>query len=234
MISIIIPTLNEENYLPILLSEIKKQNFKDYEIIIADAGSKDKTVEIAKSFGCKIIKGGLPAKGRNEGARVAKGDILLFIDADNIFLPQGFLENLVLEFERRNLGLASFPIYPKGNFLDKFFYFLYYKFVKLFQNFSGFAFNSIIIRKEVFEKVGGFDETLFFAEDQDLAQRASKIAKFGFIETEPVLTSWRRFKKDGQLKTYFKYLLASFYILLFGPIRRKIFEYKFNNFQNKK
>ena len=54
MISIIIPTLNEEKYLPLLLSSIKKQNFNDYEIIIADAGSDDKTLEIVKNYNCKI------------------------------------------------------------------------------------------------------------------------------------------------------------------------------------
>lgn len=72
MLSIIIPTLNEEKYLLILLSEIRKQNFIDYEIIVADAVSEDRTIEIARSFNCNIIKGGLPAKGRNEGTKLPK------------------------------------------------------------------------------------------------------------------------------------------------------------------
>jgi glycosyltransferase involved in cell wall biosynthesis len=123
MLSIIIPTLDEEKYLPILLSQIKKQNFSDFEIIVADAGSKDKTVEIAKSFGCQVTNGGLPAKGRNEGAKITRGEIFLFLDADNIFLPENFLKNLLEEFEKRNLGVASFPIYPAGNWFDKIAYF---------------------------------------------------------------------------------------------------------------
>jgi len=82
MLSIIIPTLNEEKYLPFLLSSIKEQNFKDYEIILSDAGSEDRTIEIAKSYGCRVVKGGLPAKGRNQGARAAAGDLLLFLDSD--------------------------------------------------------------------------------------------------------------------------------------------------------
>ena len=72
MISIIIPTLNEEAYLPKLLRSIHGQHFKDMEVIVADAGSKDKTVQIAKAHGCKITPGGLPGKGRNEGARLRK------------------------------------------------------------------------------------------------------------------------------------------------------------------
>ena len=234
MLSIIIPTLNEEKYLPILLSQIKKQNFTDYEIIVADAGSTDKTVEIAKSFGCKIVKGGLPAKGRNEGAKAAKGELFLFMDADNIYLPDGFLDKLITEFKKRNLGVASFPIYPAGNFVDKICYFLYNKFVEIFQNWTAFATNSILIKREVFEKVNGFDEEVLIAEDHDLAKRASKISKFGFIKTEPVLTSPRRFEIDGRFKTYGKYLLAGLYMLVFGPVKRKIFEYRFDDLRNSK
>lgn len=233
MLSIIIPTLNEEEYLPILLSQIKKQNFSDYEIIVADAGSKDKTVEIAKSFGCTIVKGGLPAKGRNEGAKVAKGDLLLFMDADNIFLPDGFLEKLISEFKKRNLGVASFPIYPAGNWFDKIAYFLYNSWAKISQNFLPHATNSILIKKEIFEKVGGFDEEIKIGEDHDLARRAAKISKFGFIETKPVFTSARRFELEGRILTYGKYILAGIYMLFFGPIKRNIFLYRFDELKKK-
>lgn len=233
-LSIIIPTKNEEKYLPILLSQIKKQNFSDYEIIIADAESQDKTVEIAKNFGCIIVKGGLPAKGRNEGAKIAKGNLLLFMDADNIFLPDGFLEKLILEFERRNLGIASFPIYPDGNWFDKIAYFFYNTWTKLSQNFLPHATNSILIKKEIFEKVGGFDEEVKIGEDHELARRAAKISKFGFIETKPVLTSTRRFELEGRLKTYGKYILAGLYMLFFGSVKKEIFKYRFDTLKNSK
>ncbi|MCX6723115.1 MAG: glycosyltransferase, partial [Candidatus Staskawiczbacteria bacterium] len=111
MISIIIPALNEEKFLPLLLNSIKIQNFSDYDIILADAGSKDKTIEIAKKFGCRIIPGGLPGKGRNEGAKVAKGEILFFLDADSV-LPDGLLKNSVDEFNKKKLDLATFRLLP--------------------------------------------------------------------------------------------------------------------------
>jgi len=229
MLSIIIPTLNEEKYLPILLSQIKKQNFSDYEIIVADAGSKDRTVEIAKNFGCKVINGGLPAKGRNEGAKIAKGDIFLFMDADNIFFPEIFFEKLLEEFEKRNLGVASFPIYPDGNFFDKICYFFYNFWTKISQNFLPHATNSVLVKKEIFEKIGGFDEEIKLGEDHDFARKGAKISKFGFIETEPILTSTRRFEKDGRIRTYLKYIFAGLYMFLFGPIKEDIFKYRFND-----
>jgi len=234
MLSIIIPTLDEEKYLPILLSEIKKQNFNgDYEIIVADAGSEDKTVEIAKSFGCKVVTGGVPAKGRNEGAKIAQGDRLLFMDADNIYLPENFLKNLLEEFDKRNLDVASFPVYPQGNRIDKLFYGLYNWWVRSAQKFSAWATNSVLVKKEIFKKINGFDEGIKIAEDHDFAKRAARVGKFGFIRTEPVLTSTRRFRRDGRLKTYSKYLLAGAYILLFGPIKKDIFKYRFNHLKEK-
>ena len=76
MLSIIIPTLNEEKYLPKLLDSIVKQSYKDYEIIIADNNSKDKTRSIARSYGCRLTKGGMPAVARNNGAKIARGKLL--------------------------------------------------------------------------------------------------------------------------------------------------------------
>jgi len=77
MLSIIIPTLNEEKNLSLLLSSLKEEK-GDWEIIIADAGSTDKTLKVAEDFGCIITEGGLPAEGRNKGALKARGDIFLF------------------------------------------------------------------------------------------------------------------------------------------------------------
>ena len=234
MLSIIIPALNEEKYLPLLLKEIKKQNFADdLEIIVADAGSEDKTVEIAKNYGCKIVQGGLPAKGRNEGAKIAQGDIFLFMDADNIYLPENFLKNLLKEFEKRKLDIASFPIYPNGNGFDKFAYKIYNSFVWSIQRFSAYATNSVLVRKNIHQKIGGFDEEIKIAEDHFYAKTARKFGKFGFIKTRPVLTSTRRFEKDGRLKTYLKYLIAGIYMFFFGPIKKDIFRYRFDNKERK-
>ena len=230
MLSIIVPTLNEENYLPLLLESIKKQDFNNYEIIVADAGSKDKTVEIARKYGCQIAIGGLPAKGRNEGAKIAKGDTFLFLDADNIYLFPGFLSNLLGDFKERNLKVAAFPIYPSGNKFDKLAFGIYNRFAKSTQNFLPHSTNSNLVKREIFEKIGGFDEEIKMAEDHDFARRASKVGKFGFIKTEPVLTSVRRFEREGRFKTYLKYLLAGAHMIFLGPIKSDIFKYRYRNF----
>ena len=228
MLSIIIPTLNEESYLPLLLTEIKKQDFEDYEVIVADADSGDGTLRVAKAFGCKITQGGLPAKGRNKGAKIASRDLFLFVDADALVLPEGFLGKLIKEFKNRNLDAASFPIYPQGNIIDRIFYGLYNLLARLSQNFLPHATNVILVKKEIHQAINGFDERVIFAEDHDYVRRAKKHGKFGFINIKPVLVSARRLKKDGRFITYLRYVLAGLWMLVFGSIKSDIFKYRFN------
>lgn len=237
MISIIIPTLNEEKYLPLLLESIKKQKFFDYEIILADAGSQDKTLEIAKKYNCIIIKGGLPAKGRNEGAKIAKGEILFFLDADTV-LPERFFEKSLDEFQKRNLELASFCLVPLPN--NRFSAFLvdifYNQPIILLETALPHAATGILVKKYLFEKLGGFDEDVKLAEDHDLARRAKNIfgARLGIIRSTEIFVSDRRFKTDGWLSTGIRYLLCELHLIFIGPVKSDIFNYKFNHYDDKK
>ncbi|HOW12756.1 MAG TPA: glycosyltransferase [Candidatus Pacearchaeota archaeon] len=236
MLSIIIPTLNEENFLPDLLNSIKNQNFSDYEIIISDNGSTDKTLDIAKKYNCRITKGGLPAKARNNGAKIAKGDLFLFLDSDTI-LPQNFLKKSLNEFKKRNLDLASFYLLPsnKNIFLKLGYIFFYNLPVFLLKKITPHAAIGILIKRELFKKLNGFDETIKIAEDHDLARRAKKQkAKTGFIRSVKLITSDRRFRQDGWVKTYLKYIFCEFHLIFLGPIRSNIVEYKFNHYKNLK
>ncbi len=231
LLSIIIPTLNEEKYLPKLLNSIKKQNFKDYEIIVADYHSKDKTGKIARRFGCRIAKGGSPAKGRNKGARIARGDILLFLDAD-VILPTGFLSEMVRNFKKRELGVAACFLIPDSkNVIDRFSHFILNSFVFFFQFLSPLAPGPcIMVRKEFHEKVKGFDETLFMAEDHDYVNRISKIGRFRVINCK-IIVSTRRIKKEGRLGIAWKYLYVFLHRLFMGEIRNKIFRYEFGKYK---
>jgi len=235
MLSIIIPTLNEEEYLPLLLESIKKQDFKDYEIIIADAGSKDRTVEIAKKYDCKIVPGGLPAKGRNEGAKIAKGNMFLFLDAEAV-LPERFLKRVLLEFKERKLGIASCGLEPitKNKAYKILSDILYNWPVRLLENVFPYTSNFILVRKEVHEKIQGFDQGITLAEDHAYGRKAAKIAKFGFLKLSKLTLLPRRFEHEGWLTISAKYYFCNLYNIFFGNVRSNIFRYDLKKRKKKK
>jgi len=230
MISIIIPALNEEKYLPKLLQSIEEQDFKgELEIIVADANSKDKTKEIAQKFGCRIVEGGLPPKGRNEGAKIAKGDVLLFIDAD-ILLPNNFFEKTLKEFQNNHLDIATFVIFPDKK---RVLYIVFFKIFNFTAKFIPLAYmGTILIKVDIHKKINGFNESIKLAEDHDYLWRAKFFGRHGRIKNIRIYGSTRRFEKDGIIRTSIKYMLAGMHILIFGPIKTNIFNYKFNHYDN--
>ena len=92
----------------------------------------------------------------------------------------------------------------------------------------------ILMKKDLFEKLHGFDESIKLAEDHDLARRAKKFGKFGIISSPAILFSDRRFKKEGWLTLGFKYFLGELHIMFIGPVRSDIFKYKFNHYDKEK
>ena len=226
MISIIIPAFNEEKYLQKLLNCIRSQTYKDYEIIIADADSKDKTIQIAKEYGCRIVRGGLPAVGRNNGAKAAKGDILLFVDADVQF-NNDFLKNAISQLNERKIDVAGCYIIPLGNNVIDIIYFgifnLWIFTTQFFYpNASG---GGIFCRKTIHKKVNGFDETIKLSEDMNYVKRCSNYGKFRILNNAKTHISVRRFEREGRLKLGAKLFLSVVYRLFFGEIRSDIFKY---------
>ena len=235
MLSIIIPSLNEEKYLPLLLESIKKQSFNDYEIILADAGSTDRTLEIARKYNCIIIKGGLPAKGRNEGVKVAKGDIVFFCDAD-VVLPEDFFTKALSEFKTRRLELASFSIIPiPKKMLTTIVLNICYNYpATLLETILPHAATGILVKKDLFGRAGGFDEDIKLSEDHSLVRYIQKRfkARVGMIKSTKILVSDRRFKTDGWFNIGLKYLLCELHLIFIGPVKSNIFNYKFGHYEN--
>lgn len=226
MISIVIPTWNEEKYIPKLLNCIKKQTYKDYEIIVADDNSTDKTEQIAKKYGCKIVGGGTPAFGRNNGAKMAKGNILLFLDADVQF-NNDFLKNALSEIKKMKLDVAGVYIYPLSNkFIDKVYLKIFNFCIFTTQFFYPNAYGGgIFCKKWLHKKVKGFDETIKLGEDLEYVNRCGKFGRFRIIKSGKVYFSMRRFDNEGRLKVGFRHFLSASYRILFGQIRSNIFNY---------
>jgi glycosyltransferase involved in cell wall biosynthesis len=229
MLSIVIPTYNEECYLPFLLRSIEAQKYKDYEIVVADAHSTDGTREIATKAGARVVDGGKPGAGRNRGAAVAKGDIILFFDADVILPDPWFLQVTLGEFEKRKLDVATCKIHPMSDkTVDQLFHevFNYFMWVTsaIRPHAPGFC---IFVRRAIHEQIKGFDETITLAEDHDYAMRAGRAGKFGLLKSYRVPVSVRRFDRDGRFNIAVKYLMCELYMRTKGNVTTDMFNYTF-------
>jgi len=173
MISIVIPTYNEENNLSRLIESIKKNKNSKYEIIVVDNGSTDRTKEIAEKEGCiflfnqKKTKVGL---SRNMGAEKAKSDLVYFIDADWKLLGKNHLEKIIKFFEDHPDKQCGEPIvkYKKDTFVKK---------LIAIENESRIRkakMGAYIYRKDFFTEIGGFGNSLGFGEDKILTEKVYK------------------------------------------------------------
>jgi glycosyltransferase involved in cell wall biosynthesis len=229
-VSIIVPTLNEENYVGSLLSDIAKQTKDADEITIVDGRSKDGTVSVVERFSNVVLLIGSPpvACQRNLGGRKAKGDVVVFLDAD-VRLPETFLEDFLEGFERRQLDIAC-PLYVPYrstltiNAVHAFFNAMFVVFQKVLPSGAG---HCIVIKREIFQRSRGFDPGLKF-DDIELIRRLSKKHRFGIVE-ERLFVSDRRYKEHGVMQMLLRYLLMS---LLFAVGRfgwANYIEYKFGD-----
>lgn len=199
ILSIIIPTYNEEEYLPVLLESIKQQDFSDYEIIVADADSKDNTVKIAEEYGCIVVEGGIPAVGRNNGAKVAKGDYLLFLDSD-LKLTEDYLAKVIYEFKMERLGIAITQMKPLSKKTeDKLLHDLANLFMISVEKIKphGAGCYGIIAKRELHERCGGFNEELTFGEDTEYIERLAKKERFKVLRNAKIGVSTRRLEEEG-------------------------------------
>jgi len=231
MLSIIIPTFNESKLLPNLLDSLQKQTCKDFEVIVADNYSTDATRSIASKAKARIVDGGLPATGRNNGAKIAHGEWLLFLDADVVLQPD-FIEKAMGEIRGSTLAVASCLIDPLSDKkIDKFLHDavnLYFQTTKdIFPHAPGFC---IFAKKDIHQLVGGFNEKITLAEDHDYVSRISKRATFGFLHNVRIPVSVRRLDTDGRFAISVKYVAVEAHLILLGPIYSNIFNYKFGHF----
>jgi glycosyltransferase involved in cell wall biosynthesis len=235
MITIVIPTYNEEDYLSLLLSSIRNQSFTDYEIIVADNNSSDNTTKIATQYGAKVVPGGLPGAGRNSGASYSKENLILFLDADIILQDRNFLKDIINEFEERKLGVATCEIKPLSDkIIDIALHNAYNIFINIVAPFvphaPGFC---ILVDRDIHNLINGFDEEIKLAEDTDYVKRAAKYGKFSILKSHKAPVSVRRLDRDGRLNITVKYILAGIHMMTTGNIKTDIFKYEFGHEKKK-
>ena len=203
-LTIVIPTYNEEKYIWRTLNEIDHQSgVKHVKIIIADASSTDKTIYLVNLFKAKhsnieIIKGGLPAVGRNAGAKLVTTPYILFLDADVTFTDRNAIEIAISELAFRDYEMVSTnPVY-KGEFdMKAYIMFGLNKYVTyLLSKSEPFAIGAFtMVNRQLFNKLGGYDEKAKQSEDWLLSKKISP-KKFKLIPNL-ITQDNRRFKSYG-------------------------------------
>lgn len=197
LVSIIIPTKNEEKNLEKCLKSIKKQSFliSQIEIVVVDNNSSDKTREIALNYTQKVFKKGPERSAqRNFGVNNAEGKYILYLDAD---MSVSF--DLVFEcFQKMESDYDLVALYVPEIILGKGFWIKVRNFERSFYDetvVDGLRF----IRKEKFLEAGGFDEKLYACEDWDLDKRIKKIGKFSKVQN-PIYHNEDDFSLNKYLK----------------------------------
>lgn len=217
--------------MPILLNALAVQTHKDFSVTVADGDSEDKTIETAgqffKKLNLKILQS--PQRGvsfqRNYAAKRSQSEHLIFFDADVRLEPQ-FLEklnNYLTKHPADALTCWNIPI--SGNLWDKIIFWIYNVFFlsALQKIYPAAAIGTFIyIRKNIFERLRGFDEAMKYGEDSELVFRAHKAGyKFSALRDPVIQFSIRRIKKEGRLKFYAKTISWGAYYYIFGKWPQK-------------
>ena len=192
-LSIVIPTLNEEEHLPQLFNALAPLR-GIAEIIVSDGGSTDNTQERAKLYGAILQVGDQGRGGQlHRGAEIATGERLLFLHADSLLSPKA-IEAIQQSLHNPRFQIALFRLRFD---CDDIIYRIYAFFARFDSIWTTFGDQGILINKELYEQLGGFSD-LPILEDVDLLRRArrrGRIKKF----SASITTSARRFEREGQV-----------------------------------
>ena len=206
-LTVVIPALNEEQYIEKTLQSLKKQSVK-VEIIVVDNGSCDRTIEISKKIADKVLsytekKG--PLFAANYGFKHARGDVIAMAGADCIYPPK-WAQHILNAFKSNEIVGVYGPIrfFDSNfliNFLSGFLYELFIIFSKIIKedNTSGanFAF-----RRELYFQINDFvDSWTTIAEDIEIGKRLKKHGKLVLLPFNFSYTSARRFQRNGYIKS---------------------------------
>ena len=204
MISVVIPALNEEKYLPDCLKSLRNQDYTGpYEIIIADNGSTDNTIRIAQDFQARVVP--CPEKknvfyARQIGADAAQGDIIAQADADTLY-PRNWLSRIADRFEKHPEMVAVTGRYV---YTEPPWWAVVEYVIRTLTNMwtvpilgrpwvvSGATF---AFRREIFVKLGGYHDIVYAPDQWGIASRLNRAGKVAFDSKLRVITSPRSVKK---------------------------------------
>lgn len=237
-ISVVVIALNEEETIGHLLNDLKAQTHTEFEVVLVDSNSDDKTVEIATEIGSELpafkvieMEERGASLGRNVGAEHATHERLVFLDSD-VRIGPDFLERAISALDKTGLKVAGgrmnstapeskirwgIKSFDMGMMATQF----------VFPTAVGAC---IFSTRTVHQDIGGFNTAIKLCEDCDYVKRASRSYRFRMI---PVFFEFdaRRLRQDGVVKTGFTYLKANTFRLFFGELESDQIRYEFGHYK---
>lgn len=212
MISVVIPTFNEEENIAQCLVSLSHQTLprSEYEIIVVDGGSKDKTCEIAKKYADKVFTQTSRKVGgaRNDGVKEVKGDIIATTDADCI-LPPGWIKRISEDFRDPEVVQLYGPVYPiEEGFRNRFSLLLANTFSRIGYYSQTFFYTlgcNTAFRKDAFLKAGGY-RCIDAGDDLEIAMRMKDLGSVKFDGRLKVGFSMRRYKQYGTIRSLYEWV----------------------------
>jgi len=239
-VSIVVPAYNEEGFLPRCLNSIFSSDLPDdFEVIVVNNASTDKTEMVAKNFkGVTVaneLKKGV-TRARQAGYLASSGDILVFFDADSIVSKNWF--NIAIQKFQNDpqlIGVSGPYHFEKTSKVVAFLESIYNNIImpvgeKIWKHIfrqGGIMLigGNFAVRRKVLKKIGGFDTDLeFYGEDTNLTRRIAKIGKIEFSKELIIGSSSRRFSGEGGLKLIVKYVINFFSEWIFKKPLNKIYQ----------
>ncbi|TRZ89739.1 MAG: glycosyltransferase [Methanosarcinales archaeon] len=192
LVSVIIPTFNREKFIGDAIRSVLDQTFQDFEVIVVDDGSTDRTAEIVRAFASDKVKyvyhtNRGRSNARNHALGLAAGRYIAFLDSDDLYLPNKLELQVNFLNTHPDVGMvytSAYCVDENGSLLRD----------SYLANISGHIYKDIafyvpvtitlptvMARREVFEHVGGFDENMERFEDTDMWRRIAKVFTVGAI-----------------------------------------------------
>jgi cellulose synthase/poly-beta-1,6-N-acetylglucosamine synthase-like glycosyltransferase len=218
-VTIVIPARNEEAYIEAALDSVARQTvpLDRLQVVVVVNGATDRTAEVVRAarerlprLEIRMVDDPLPgvARAKNIGARLANGDLLVFLDADSRMAPD-LVERIIAAYTAGYRAGSVTIAADDGDILDRGFYEL----IEFGKRLFGIHANMLYCDRAAFESVGGFDESLYQAEDRDLLVRLARAGlRLRRITESVIYTSPRRLHEGplrvGLLKVFGRWTLG--------------------------
>jgi glycosyltransferase involved in cell wall biosynthesis len=233
-VSVVVPAHNEEKYIADTLKALLAQDYPNFEVIVVNNASKDKTADVVRQFPGVILvdeqrKGLLFA--REAGRQKASGDIIVNTDAD--CTPDfSWLRNGIAHFTKPEIVAVTGPVaFPDAGPVFRFFTLAFQRvfYAPVSWLLQSLHFGAVLIggnnfiRTSALTKMGGYDTSiLFYGEDTDTAKRLTTVGKVKFANNVLTNTSSRRFVKEGALHTSYLYMFNFLWVTFFKKTYSKV------------